>query len=413
MTDFCAFEPKGLITLGDALQLFGTLIAPVDGVITTPLDNALGRVLAVDVLSPVDLPYDRNSAMDGYAIAAPENCDQPFALQLSGTSWAGKPFEGRIEPGTCVRIFTGAVVPAGADSVVMQEQVSVEGEHVIFPAGTKAKLNIREQGEEVRHGELLCAQGKKISAADIGLMAAAGITHVNVKRQMKVGFFSTGDELIPLGKPLSTGKIYDSNSHVLPGLLTGQGLEAVNLGVLPDNKTLIKELIEQAAETYDLLISTGGASVGDADYIKDVLADIGDVGIWKIAVKPGKPLIFGKVGRCYFFGLPGNPVSMMVTFSQLVAPVLNRLAGATPSKPLRLRAICTTDLKKSPGRQEFQRGVLTQDDAGQCFVASSGQQGSHILSSMSRSNCYIVLPSECGDVQCGDTVLVEPFQVNI
>lgn len=412
MSDPCSLEPNRLISLDEALSLIKTRIQPIDDVVPVPLYEALGRVLSQDVFSPINLPYDRNSAMDGYALASKEiDCNQPFTLKLAGTAWAGKPIEGTLEAGYCIRIFTGAVVPDGADSVVMQEQTKVEGANISFPADVKPYQNVRKAGEEIQQGGLLCAKGKKLSPSDIGLLASAGIGYVPVQQTLNIAYFSTGDELTALGQPLTTGKIYDSNAYVLDGLLADPCFDCVDLGAISDNKQKLKNRIKRAAQVNDVIISTGGASVGDADYVQEVLAKLGEVSIWKIAVKPGKPLIFGKIGACYYFGLPGNPVSMMVIFQQIVAPALNWLSGAIPNKPLRFTATCTTALKKSPGRQEFQRGILTQDENGQFFVASSGQQGSHILSSMSKANCYIILPSESKGVTEGDTVLVEPFDL--
>lgn len=412
MTDLCSLEPDGLITLDEALQRIKSVILPVTGIELIPLYEALGRVLSEDVFSPIDLPFDRNSAMDGYAFASKTaDLSKPFTLKMVGTAWAGKPFEGRLAPGQCIRIFTGAVVPDEADSVVMQEQTASDGENISFPAGVKPFKNIRQAGEEIQQGGLLCEKGKKFSPADIGLLAASGIDLVPVHQTLNIAYFSTGDELTPVGKPLSTGKIYDSNSYVLDGLLADPRFDCVDLGAISDNKQKLKNRIKRAAQVNDVIISTGGASVGEADYIKEVLTKLGKTSIWKIAVKPGKPLVFGTVGKCYYFGLPGNPVSMMVAFHQIVAPALNRLSGATPAKPLRLMATCTTPLKKSPGRQEFQRGILTQDENGRFFVTSSGLQGSHLLSSMSKANCFIILPPESKGVADGDSVLVEPFSV--
>ncbi len=410
MTDPCSVEPNRLISLDEALSLIKTQVQPINDVVPVPLYEALGRVLSQDLFSPIDLPYDRNSAMDGYALASKDiKNNTPFTLKLAGTAWAGKPFEGKLEAGYCVRIFTGAVVPDGADSVVMQEQITTEDVYIHFPAGAKPYQNVRETGEEIQQGGLLCAKGKKLSPSDIGLLASAGIGQVTVRQFINIAYFSTGDELTALGQPLTPGKIYDSNAYVLDGLLADPRFNCVDLGAILDNKQKLKNRIKRAAQVNDVIISTGGASVGDADYVQEVLAKLGEVSIWKIAIKPGKPLIFSKIGACYYFGLPGNPVSMMVTFHQIVAPALNWLSGATPDKPLRFTATCTTALKKSPGRQEFQRGILTQDENGQFFVSSTGHQGSHILSSMSKANCYIILPFESKGVSEGDTVLVEPF----
>ena len=241
-------------------------------------------------------------------------------------------------------------------------------------------------------------------------MAAAGIADVLVYRQLNIAFFSTGDELLGLGQALEPGKIYDSNRYALTGLLSDPCYNAVDMGAIPDDKQLLEDTLKQAAQSHDVIISTGGASVGDADFVQEILAKIGEVTFWKIAIKPGKPLAFGKIGASYFFGLPGNPVSVMVTFHQIVAPALKQLSGRQEDKPLRLLATCSTSLKKAKGRQEFQRGILTQDANGKFWVASTGQQGSNIISSMSRGNCYIVLSAECEGVRQYEQVWVEPFE---
>jgi len=410
MIDACSQESRPLLSIDDALGRIKTAVNPVNGTEKAALKNALGRVLAESVHSPINIPHDRNAAMDGYAFASRDMADgQAFTLALAGTSWAGRPFQGRLQAGQCVRIFTGAVVPEQADSVIMQEHVQVQEQTVHFPADTRALQNVRKIGEDVKQGECLIAQPKKLTAVDLGLLASAGIDEVTVKRQLKIAHFSTGDELTSLGRPLEPGKIYDSNRAMLGGLLSDPGYSVVDLGVIPDNKQLLEDRFIEASLSYDVIITTGGASVGEADYVKEILQSCGEVNFWKIAIKPGKPLAFGSIGGCYFFGLPGNPVAVVVTFQQIVAPALRRLSGAPPAKPLRFTATCTSTLKKSPGRREYQRGILSQDEHGEFFVASAGHQGSHILSSMSQSGCYIVLPAECNGVQAGERVTVEPF----
>jgi molybdopterin molybdotransferase len=413
MTDPCSQERKPLLRVDAALASIKSTIQPVTVAERVALKEALGRVLSEDITSPINLPYDRNSAMDGYALASKDiDASQPsFTLSLAGTSWAGKPFQGSLKIGQCVRIFTGAVMPDGADSVVIQEQVITDGENVTFPADTKAYQNIRQAGEDIRPGGLLCPKHKKLTPADLGLLAAAGIAEVLVSRKLNIAYFSTGDELVSLGQALETGKIYDSNRYALAGWLADPCHNAVDLGVIPDDRQLHEDTLTEAAASYDVIITTGGASVGDADYINEILTSCGEAKFWKIAIKPGKPLAFGKIGMCYFFGLPGNPVSVMVTFHQLVAPALKQLSGISDDKPLRLLATCTSDLKKAAGRLEFQRGILTQDENGTFLVASTGPQGSNIISSMSLSNCYIVLSADCNGVKSGEQVWVEPFGV--
>lgn len=413
MIDPCSLESKPLLSIDDALEKIKSAIQPIMASERVVLKSALGRVLSEDVVSPINIPYDRNSSMDGYALSSKDIvANNPFTLTLVGTSWAGKPYLGSLQAGQCVRIFTGAVLPDGADSVVIQELVSADGVNITFPANIAAYENIREAGEDIAQGCLLCPGQKKLSSADIGLLAAAGIYDVPVRRKLNIAFFSTGDELIGIGQPPETGKIYDSNRYALTALLAGSCYSATDMGAIPDDRQLLEGTLKQTAECNDVIITTGGASVGDADYVKDILASCGEVKFWKIAIKPGKPLAFGKIGSCYFFGLPGNPVSVMVTYQQIVAPALKQLSGALANMPLRLLATCTTTLKKAPGRQEFQRGILSQDVNGNFFVSSSGQQGSHILSSMSQSNCYIILSAESKGVFSGEQVLVEPFSVH-
>jgi molybdopterin molybdotransferase len=414
MIDACSLEAKPLLSIADALDRIKAAMQPVSDTENLSLNDALGRVLAGPVYSPINIPRDRNAAMDGYAFAGREMADgRAFSLALAGTSWAGKPFAGALQPGQCVRIFTGAVVPDGADSVVMQEKVQVRQQSIHFPADTRMLQNIREIGEDIKQGGLLCAPPKLLTAVDLGLLASAGVEQLTVKRRLKIAYFSTGDELTAIGQPLESGKIYDSNRAMLGGLLTNLGYSVTDLGVIPDDKQLLEQRFIEASRTYDVIITTGGASVGEADYVKEILQSCGEVNFWKIAIKPGKPLAFGKIGGCHFFGLPGNPVAVVVTFQQIVAPALRQLSGAPASKLVRFAATCTSALKKAPGRREFQRGILSQDERGEFFVASAGRQGSNILSSMSQSSCYIVLPEECNGVQAGDKVIVEPFSLLI
>ena len=409
--DLCNPEALPLLSIAAALARIKAAISPVAESEKVALKNALGRVLSASVYSPINIPHDRNAAMDGYAFSSADMTpEQPFTLNLVGTSWAGRPFQRTLQAGECIRIFTGAVVPKAADSVIMQEQVQADGHTIYFPAHTASGKNIREAGEDIKQDSLLCAHPKKLTAIDLGLLASAGIAELTVKRAVKIAFFSTGDELAALGQPLAPGKIYDSNRYLLSGLLSDAGYSVTDLGVIADNKQQLEACVVAAAKDHDVIISTGGASVGDADYVKEILERCGEVDFWKIAIKPGKPLAFGKIGGCYFFGLPGNPVAVVVTFQHIVAPALKQLSGAPASIPLQLTATCTTALKKSPGRQDYQRGILTQNADGEFFVASSGKQGSNILSSMSRANCYIILAAESTGVSAGDKVRVQLIQ---
>ncbi|CAG1021362.1 molybdopterin molybdotransferase [Patescibacteria group bacterium] len=408
MTDVCSLEKKPLLTVADALQRIHAEIQAIENTETLSLSEALGRVLAEPVYSPINLPPERNAAMDGYAFAS-DDIKQSKCLTVVGTSWAGKPFTGSMQAGQCVRIFTGAVLPKNTDSVVMQEQVQRKGDTVDLPENIKIKQNVRAVGEDVAQGELLL-NSKKLSAVDLALLATAGIAQIKVRRRLKIAICSTGDELVALGQPLASGQIYDSNRYLLQGLLNDECYQLTDLGVIVDDKEQIKQQFLEAAAKHDVLISTGGASVGEADYIKQVLDECGTVNFWKLAIKPGKPLTFGKINACYFFGLPGNPVSAQVTFQTVVSPALQQLSGATVKQRLQLTATCLSPLKKSAGRQEFQRGILRQQN-GELVVESSGKQGSNLLKALSLANCYIILPSECAGIKIGDKVIVEPFNM--
>jgi len=410
MIDACNQESEGLLLVTEAQEKVKKAVHPIVASETVVLKNAADRVLSKSVYSPINIPYDNNASMDGYAFASADIINaRPFTLKLAGTSWAGKPFPGTLQAGQCVRVFTGAVLPSGTDSVVMQEQVRTEGQVVHFPANTLPQQNIRAAGEDIQQGGLLCAHPKKLSMYDLALLAAAGIYEVTVKRKIRIAFFSTGDEVIHVGQALDSGKIFDSNRYLLGEFLKDASYSITDMGVIADNKQLLQDSLINAAKDHDIIITTGGASVGDADYIKEILASSGQVNFWKLAIKPGKPMVFGNLGTCHFFGLPGNPVSVIVTFQQIVAPALRQISGAPTYKPLRMTATCTHVLKKIPGRMEWQRGILTHGDGGDFSVSSSGGQGSHILGSMSRANCFIILPVECDGIKAGDKVTVEPF----
>ncbi|MEC4750631.1 gephyrin-like molybdotransferase Glp [Methylomicrobium sp. Wu6] len=414
MIDLCSLENEPMLSVEAARERIAAALEPVIGVEKTALKYALGRVLAEPVCSPLDIPHDRNAAVDGYAFSSRDiDTAQAFRLHLAGASWAGKPFQGQLNAGECIRIFTGAVLPREADSVVMQEFVTVDGDYTVFPAAVPARRFVRETGEDVKSGGILCGAGKKLTAIELGLFASAGIYDVVVKRPVNIAFFSTGDELTGIGKPLAPGKIHDSNRYILGGLLTDPCYCAADLGVIGDDMRQLEDALSQAALNHDVIITTGGASVGEADFITRILERLGEVHLWKIAMKPGKPFAFGKIGKAFFFGLPGNPVAVAVTFQQIVKPGLGRLTGLMPASPLRIKAMLTAPLKKEPGRLEFQRGILTQNADGEFFVASAGGQGSHMLGSMSASNCYIILPADCCGVQANEPVWVEPFQTSL
>ncbi len=404
------YDPKSLLA-DEARRRIVETVAPVTGHERLPIRAALGRVLAEQVTARIDVPGHDNSAMDGYALhsRALEH-GGTVALRVVGTSWAGTPYTGTLGPGECVRIFTGAVMPPEADTVVIQELVEREGDVIRFDATRQRKgQNVRAAGEDLRAGEAVLTPGRRLTPADLGLLASVGVGEVTVRRRPRVAFFSTGDELRSIGEPLAPGQIYDSNRYTLHGMLTRAGVELLDMGVVPDRPEAIHAAFQEAAESADALLTSGGVSVGEADYVKDALDALGEVRFWKVAIKPGRPLAFGRVGKAWFFGLPGNPVSVMVTFYLFARPALQRMAGEPPSEPLQIRVPCASRLRKRPGRMEFQRGVLERDPHGRWTVRATGPQGSGILTSMSEANCLIVLPLESDGVGAGESVDVIPF----
>ncbi|TPQ28685.1 gephyrin-like molybdotransferase Glp [Methylomonas koyamae] len=414
MNDICFPPQNTLLSAEQALSRIQQTLAPIATIESVELSSALGRILATDVFASIDMPPQPNAAMDGYAFAAAGLCgDAEFSLRVVGTAWAGKPFTGSLAHGECVRIFTGAVVPETADSVVAQEQTRVEADRVYLPAPCLFQKNIRSAGSDFKRQERLIAAPKKLSPRDISLLAAAGISTVEVKSRLRIGYFSTGDELAPLGSALAIGQIYDSNRYLLAALLEDPNFIANDLGVVKDDPVALEAMLVQAAAQHDALISTGGASVGDADYVKQILEKCGQVHFWKLAIKPGKPLAFGKIRDCWFFGLPGNPIAVLVTYNKFVKPGLDRLLGASPAKTLQISARSDSDLRKVPGRSEYQRGVLRQLDNGEFAVTAAGTQDSHQLKVASVANCFIVLSAECDGVKRGDWVLVEPFSLDL
>ena len=385
-------------------------VAPVAGREFVPVRSALGRVLAANIVAPHDVPAHDNSAMDGYAIRFESLlADGETRLAVVGAAFAGKAFSGLVGKGQAVRIMTGAVLPAGADTVVVQEAVRVEGDSVFVPPGQKAGQNTRRAGEDLARGAVALPAGKHVGPAELGLIASLGIAEVEVVRRLRVAFFSTGDELASIGTPLAPGQIYDSNRYTLHGLLTRLGAEVIDLGVVPDRPEALESALREAAAMADAIVTTGGVSVGEADFIKDVLARLGEVRFWKLNIKPGRPMAFGKVGDAWLFGLPGNPVAVMVSYTQFALDALRRLSGLDPLPPRPLLTVTAANaIRKQPGRREYLRGALVAVDGG-WQVKTAGNQGSGVLRSMSEADCFVVLPEECAGVQPGDPVAVELF----
>lgn len=405
------YDPNAM-SVAQARAFIQQFLEPATETETLPLRESLGRVLAVDIISPCNVPGHNNSAMDGYAFKFSEGMK---VAKVIGTAFAGKPFNGTVKAGECVRIMTGAVIPAGADTVVMQERIAIKSDSITLLELPKPGANVRLAGEDLRLGEAVLAQGHAMKPADMGLVASLGIAGVQVYRKLKVAFFSTGDELVSIGQPLQEGQIYDSNRYTLFGMLTRLGAEISDLGNVPDDPAKLEATLLDAAQSHDVVITSGGVSVGEADYMKALLAKHGRVLFWKINMKPGRPLAYGKIGttsgkRAHYFGLPGNPVSAMVTFYQFVQPALQALSGATFQAPILLRATCVIPIKKAPGRMEFQRGILFQAEDGSYKVKTTGEQGSGILSSMSAANCFIILDEATSNCAAGETVNVQLLQ---
>ena len=405
-------EP-GLIPVSDALDRIRRLVPQIKALETLPIREALNRVLASDVASRIDVPGHTNSAMDGYAIRSQDLPAEGVAtLNVIGTAFAGRVYEGEVGQGDAVRIMTGAVMPEGADTVVIQEHVEADGDTIRVDNTTKPQANVRYAGEDVRKGEVILEAGELLMPAHIGMLASLGVGEVDVTRQLKVAFMSTGDELVSLEGAFTEpgkGEIFDSNRYSIHGMLSRLGVELIDLGVVRDEPQLISDAFHKAAQLADVVITSGGVSVGEADFVSDILHELGDVAFWKIAMRPGRPLACGKLGDAVFFGLPGNPVAVMVAFYEFVQPALRIMSGAREEAPIRFRVRATSDLRKSEGRTEFQRGVLYTDDNGETVVRSTGKQGAGRLSSMCSANCIIVIEPGRGNVVAGDIVEVQPF----
>jgi molybdopterin molybdotransferase len=405
------YDPNSMPVV-KAREVIARFLTPVTATERVGVRAALGRVLAEDVVSPLDVPAHDNSAMDGYAVRfADLKTEGEVTLKNAGSSFAGAPFQGTMKPGECVRIMTGGVVPAGADAIVMQEHVKADKDRVTIGKGHKKGQNLRKAGEDLATGQVALKRGLALRPADIGLISSLGIGEVTVYRKLRVAFFSTGDELVSIGSQPREGQIFDSNRYTIHGMLTRLDCEVLDMGVVRDDPALLEKAFRDAAGAADVVITSGGVSVGEADFVKVLLDKLGEVVFWKIAMKPGRPLAYGKIGSAHFFGLPGNPVSVMVTFYQFVRDALLKLSGRDPVPALpSFKVPCTSTLKKAPGRTEFQRGILSQDSAGSWTVRVTGEQGSGILRSMSEANCFIILPTEQGNVAPGALVDVQVLE---
>ena len=407
--------------VNELLQESTALNDPAD-IETVSLDQAINRILAQDLLSPIDVPSADNSAMDGYAFDGKclSQVKTDVTLKIVGTAFAGKPFIGKIGQGECLKIMTGALMPADCDTVIPQEFTTSSNEEIIcFPSNQlKAGENRRLRGEDLQKGKAAIAAGRLLRPSDLGLAASLGVSSLQVRRKLKVAILSSGDELRSLGQPLDPGNIYDSNRYSLTGMLNRLNIDIIDCGIVRDNPDSLKEAFIHAASKADVLISSGGVSVGEADFTKQIMQELGDVGFWKIAMRPGRPMAFGTLKpvlgksparKTLFFGLPGNPVAVMVTFYQFVRSALLQLNGASVTELPLVQAISETAIRKKPGRTEFQRAILGRNADGRPSVRLTGSQGAGILRSMSEANCFVILGHEQGNIAAGELVDIALF----
>ncbi|MBC3916299.1 molybdopterin molybdotransferase MoeA [Undibacterium sp. CY18W] len=409
------YDPHA-VTVEQAQEIIGQFIQPLHITEQLPLRQALGRVLAEDIVSAMNVPAHDNSAMDGFAFRGDDlPAGQNKQLRIVGTALAGRAYPGQTARDECIRITTGAVMPAGCDTVIPQELIIAGSDtHITIPHGKlRAGDNRRLKGEDLAMGKTVISKGRILKPADLGLLASLAIAEVSVQRRLRVAFFSTGDELRSLGEPLDEGCVYDSNRYTLFGMLTSLGCEVIDMGVVKDRADALETALCQACEVADAIITSGGVSVGAADYTRDIMAKLGQIAFWSVAMRPGRPLAFGQIAvngkSAYLFGLPGNPVAVMVSFYFFARQALYRLMGATaPSLPL-IPAIATETIRKRSGRTEFQRGILSNSKNGDLHVSVTGSQGSGILRSMSEANCIIVLQHDQDTVLSGEKVHVLLF----
>lgn len=407
------YDPQAL-SAGAVGEFLAHLVEPVSGTEEVGILDALGRVLARDVVSPISVPPHDNSAMDGYAFDGSQLAyGAPLQLQVAGaTALAGKAWQGQVGPGQCVKIMTGAIMPAGLDTVVPQEltQPAGDGRIAIAPGLLKPGDNRRLAGEDLLQGRVALQKGERLAPAACGLAASLGIKKLSVFRRLKVAYFSTGDEILSLGESPREGAVYDSNRYTVHGLLRRLGCEVIDLGVVRDQPALLEAAFTEAAGRADAIITSGGVSVGEADFTKAMMKKLGDVAFWKVAMRPGRPMAVGRIGRAALFGLPGNPVAVMVTFLAFVRPALLRMMGARAQPLPLLKARSEEAMRKKPGRTEYQRGIVSTVPDGTLRVRTTGNQGSGVLSSMVQANGLIVLHHAQGNVAVGDEVDVMMFE---
>lgn len=407
----CFDSRIGLTPVADAEKTLLEQVSVISDTEVISLPDAIGRVLADSVASTIDVPPHANSAMDGYAVhggSLPGTGSRGF--RVVGTALAGKPCSHHCRPDETIQVMTGAVMPQGTDTVVIQEDVRVDHEVAVIAAGHNPGQNVRQAGEDLARDSIAVKSGVRIGAAELGLLASVGVGRVKVVRKPVVAVFSTGDELKNAGERLPHGTIYDSNRYTLIGMLQRTGLEILDLGIIPDDARITEQALTEASGKADLIITSGGVSTGSADYVVRTLEKLGNISLWRIAIRPGRPFAFGKVNDTLFYGLPGNPVAVMVTFYRLVQPAIRRLMGESDVHPIpTVKARAVTRFRKKPNRSEIYRAILSHDDSGNPVVSSTGQQGSGLLSSMSGANCFVVLDDHATTAMPGDMVDVQLF----
>jgi len=403
-------DPSSL-RLDQAWERVLGLLTPITARERVPLRDALGRVLAEDVHATVDVPLSVNAAMDGYALRGADlGADGSARLRVTGKALAGHPWPGTVAAGECVRVTTGASMPSGADTVVMQERVEVDGDQVWVMPGQRAGQNVRQAGEDLARGALVLSAGTWVGVPELGVLGSTGLVEISVYRRLRAAFFSTGDELRSAGQPLGPGEIYDSNRYSLYAALRSLGAETIDLGVVRDEPEALEQALAMAAASADVVLTSGGVSVGEADHVKAMMNRLGAVHFWKLAMRPGRPLAFGLLGKSALFGMPGNPVSVLATWYQFVRPALRHCMGERVKPPVCFDVPTSERLRKRPGRTEFQRGVLETDASGRLSVRTTGAQGSGILSSLTVADCFIVLDHDSGGVEAGELVKVQPLR---
>ena len=406
MVDCCS--APGLVTIEDAMEQLLAMVSNNQAVETVDLEDALGRILASDQSSSLNIPPEDNSAMDGYAVRY-KDAVEGAQLNMVAKVFAGHPLTQTIQKGDCVRIMTGGQIPDGCDAIIMQENATANGDVITINQTVREGEHIRRQGEDIKVGQSVLLKGRRLTSADIGSLAGLGSQKISVYKKLSIALISTGDELKKPGTKLAPGQFYESNGYTVNALLQRLDVNIINFGIVEDSIEKLTTVFTQADEQADIVITSGGVSVGEADYTKTVLEKLGKIAFWKLAIKPGKPFAFGLLPNSYFIGLPGNPVSAMVTLHQLAVPLIRRASGENPKTALRLTATTSAKIGKRPGRTDFQRGNYEVNEEGQLMVSPNGAQGSGILSSMSRANCYIILEKDRGSVAAGEQVIVEPF----